>query len=114
MFGINVLFIQGSVETAGCARMPEQPGADPQSAENGRTRVPGPRRPRTGQRAFHRFAEPRVLLERLVCSAEYVGRVSATYTPPGAGGVSLMLTHDSPQGLSRAAAQSAVQTAGTL
>ena len=70
--------------------------------------------PRTGQRAFHRFAEPRVLLERLVCSAEYVGRVSATYTPPGAGGVSLMLTHDSPQGLSRAAAQSAVQTAGTL
>ena len=110
MFGINVLFIQGSVETAGCARnSPARIRRD-----NGRTRVPGPRRPRTGQRAFHRFAEPRVLLERLVCSAEYVGRVSATYTPPGAGGVSLMLTHDSPQGLSRAAAQSAVQTAGTL
>ena len=52
-----------------------------------------------------------MLLERLVCSAEYVGRVSAPYTPPGAGGVSLMLTHDSPQGLSRAAAQSAVQAA---
>jgi hypothetical protein len=108
MFGINVLFIQGSVETVRC----ECPEAARISAE--RVRNPGPRRPRTGQRAFHRFAEPRVLLERLVCSAEYVGRVSATYTPPGAGGVSLMLTHDSPQGLSRAAAQSAVQTAGTL
>ena len=109
MFGINVLFIQGSVETvAVSARKPRG------SAERVRVRNPGPRRPRTGQRAFHRFAEPRVLLERLVCSAEYVGRVSATYTPPGAGGVSLMLTHDSPQGLSRAAAQSAVQTAGTL
>ena len=108
MFGINVLFIQGSVETVAV-----RPEATPRgSADNGRR--PGPRRPRTGQRAFHRFAEPRVLLERLVCSAEYVGRVSATYTPPGAGGVSLMLTHDSPQGLSRAAAQSAVQTAGTL
>ena len=109
MFGINVLFIQGSVETVAV------PGsrADAGSAEPLRSN-PGPRRPRTGQRAFHRFAEPRVLLERLVCSAEYVGRVSATYTPPGAGGVSLMLTHDSPQGLSRAAAQSAVQTAGTL
>lgn len=97
MFGINVLFIQGSVETVAISDI---------------TRATT--EPRTGQRAFHRFAEPRVLLERLVCSAEYVGRVSATYTPPGAGGVSLMLTHDSPQGLSRAAAQSAVQTAGTL
>lgn len=106
MFGINVLFIQGSVETVAV------PGS---AARIRRTVEPGDHgEPRTGQRAFHRFAEPRVLLERLVCSAEYVGRVSATYTPPGAGGVSLMLTHDSPQGLSRAAAQSAVQTAGTL
>ena len=113
MFGINVLFIQGSVETAGCARTAARRARI--VPQNGRTRATTVNRePRTGQRAFHRFAEPRVLLERLVCSAEYVGRVSATYTPPGAGGVSLMLTHDSPQGLSRAAAQSAVQTAGTL
>ena len=109
MFGINVLFIQGSVETVAV------PGSAARIRRSPRTVEPGDHgEPRTGQRAFHRFAEPRVLLERLVCSAEYVGRVSATYTPPGAGGVSLMLTHDSPQGLSRAAAQSAVQTAGTL